>query len=44
VKEIKKDVKELSGKSGKRWEALVSQIITLVVAAVVGFLLARLGL
>lgn len=44
VKEIKKDVKELSGKPGKRWDALVSQIITLVVAAVVGFLLAKIGL
>lgn len=44
VKEIKKDVKELTGKPGKRWESLVSQVITLVVAAVVGFLLARIGL
>lgn len=44
VKEIKKDVKELSGKSGKRWDSLVSQVITLVVAAVVGFLIARIGL
>ena len=44
VKEIKKDVKELSGKSGKRWDSLVSHVITLVVAAVVGFLLARIGL
>lgn len=44
VKEIKKDVKELSGKPGKRWESLVSQVVTLVVAAVVGFLLARIGL
>ena len=44
VKEIKSDVKELTGKSGKRWDSLVSQIITLVVAAVVGFLLAKIGL
>ena len=44
VKEIKSDVKELTGKSGKRWDTLVSQVITLVVAAVVGFLLAKLGL
>lgn len=44
VKEIKCDVKELTGKSGKRWDTLVSQVITLVVAAVVGFLLAKIGL
>jgi len=44
VKEIKRDVKELTGKPGKRWDSLVSQIITLVVAAVVGFLLAKIGL
>lgn len=44
VKEIKNDVKTLTGKPAKRWESLVSQIITLVVAAVVGFFLARIGL
>ena len=44
VKEIKSDVKILTGKPGKRWDGLVSQIITLVVAAVVGFFLAKLGL
>ena len=44
VKEIKDDVKTLTSKPGKRWEALVSQIITLVVAAVVGYVLAHIGL
>lgn len=44
VKEIKDDVKTLTGKPAKRWENLVTQIITLVVAAVVGFVLARIGL
>lgn len=44
VKEIKDDVKTLTNKPAKRWESLVSQIITLVVAAVVGFILARIGL
>lgn len=44
VKEIKSDVKILTGKPGKRWDSLVSQIITLVVAAVVGFILAKIGL
>lgn len=44
VKEIKSDVKTLTGKSAKRWEALVSQIITILVAAVAGFILAKIGL
>lgn len=44
VKEIKKDVKSLTDKPGQRWEALVTQIIAIVVAAVVGFLLAKVGL
>lgn len=44
VKEIKNDVKSIKEKPGKRWDSLVSQIIGLIVAAVVGFLLARIGL
>ena len=44
VKEIKSDVKELANKPVKRWDNLVSQVITLIVAAFVGFLLARIGL
>lgn len=44
VEEIKGDVKSLKGRSGKRWDSLVNQIITAVVAAVAGFILAKLGL
>lgn len=44
VKEIKSDVKNLSGKSGQRWDNLINQIITIVAAAVVGFVLAKIGL
>lgn len=44
VKEIKGDVKSLTVKPAQRWENLVTQVITLVIAAVVGFLLAKLGL
>lgn len=44
VKEIKTDVKNLTGKSGQRWDNLINQIITVVAAAVVGFLLAKIGL
>lgn len=35
---------EEKGKPGKRWNDIVEQTIALVVAAVVGFLLARIGL
>lgn len=44
VKEIKNDVKSLTSKSGKMFDSIVEKIILLIVAAVVGFLLARLGL
>lgn len=44
VKEIKGDVKKLAGKPAKRWEAIVDNVIKLVVAAVVGFVLAKIGL
>lgn len=42
VKEIKSDVKSLAGKPAQRWEMLVTQIISLLVAAVVGFILAKI--
>lgn len=44
VKEIKSDVKTLAGKPARRWELLVSEILTVLIAAIVGFILARLGL
>ncbi len=44
VKEIKSDVKALASKPAQRWELLVTQIITLLAAAVIGFILAKLGL
>ena len=44
VKEIKNDVKTLTGKSGKRWEKVVETIITIVVSALAGFILAKIGL
>ena len=44
VEEIKGDVKSLTAKPAKRWDNLVSQIITLLVAAVVGFILAKIGI
>lgn len=44
VKEIKTDVKSLTSKSSKRWDNLVNQIITILVAAIAGFILAKIGL
>lgn len=44
VKEIKKDVKTLTQKPAQRLEFIVSEIIKLLVVAVVGFLLAKIGL
>ena len=44
VKEMKNDVKTLITKPAKRWDNLVSQLITLIVAAIFGFILAKIGL
>lgn len=44
VKEIKNDVKSLTNKPAKRWESLVNQLITIIVAAIAGFILAKIGL
>lgn len=43
VKEIKNDVKSLTSKPGQMWDSLVKQIVTALVAAVVGFILAQIG-
>lgn len=44
VKEIKSDVKNLTSKSAKHWDSLVEKIVWAIVAAVVGFILAQVGL
>ena len=38
------DVQELKAEPGKRWKSVVERVIYIIVAAVVGFILARLGL
>lgn len=43
VKEIKSDVKSLTSKPAKKWENLTNQIITILVAAIAGFILAKFG-
>ncbi len=44
VKEIKTDVKNLSDKPGKRWDNLVDKIVWAVAAALIAFLLSKIGL
>lgn len=44
VKEIKSDVKELASKPAKRWDSVVDKIVMIIVAAVVGYILAHVGL
>ena len=44
VKEIKSDVKSLTNKPAQRWDRMVEKVIWTVVAAVVGFMLAQIGL
>lgn len=44
VEEIKSDVKSLTNKPAQRWDSLVDKIILTVAAAVVGFVLAKIGM
>lgn len=44
VKEIKADVKTLAEKPGKRYDSLVDKVVWAVAAAVIAFLLGRIGL
>ena len=44
VKEIKTDVKALNEKPAKKWDGLVDKIILTIAAAVIGFLLSKLGM
>lgn len=44
VREIKDDVKMLTGKSGKMWDSIVEKIMLTIAAAVVGYILAQFGM
>lgn len=44
VKEIKDDVKSIKDKPGKRWDNIVTQVISIIIAAIAGFILAKIGL
>lgn len=38
------DVQELKAKPGKRWEQIVTTVLAVIVSAVIGYILARVGL
>ncbi len=44
VKEIKNDVKSIKDKPGQRWDSIVDKVIWAVLAAVIAFILGRIGL
>lgn len=44
VKEIKTDVKALAGKPARRWESVVDKIVLAIVAGLVLYCMAKLGL
>lgn len=42
VNDHERRIRDIEGKGGKRWEALVTQIISLIAAAVAGMLIGKL--
>ena len=42
--EMKDDVKQIKEKPGKRWDMAAEKVLTLIIAAVVAWMLARLGI
>ena len=44
VTDIKDSIEEIKEKPGKRWEGLVDKIILTIAAALIGFVLAQIGL
>ena len=44
VSEIKSDIKTIASKPAKKWDSLVEKIFLTVAAALVGFLLSKLGI
>ena len=44
VKEIKTDVKSMAEKPGKRWESVVMAAISAVLAIIIGYIFAKIGI
>lgn len=43
VKEIKKEVKEINAKPGKRWDSIVDKVLLTAVSAILLYIMAKLG-
>ena len=44
VNSIKREIKVLAEKPAKRWDGIVDKIISAIIAAIMGYALARIGL
>lgn len=44
LSEMKTDLKEIKEKPGKRWDNMAEKVLMLIIAAVVTFMLAKIGL
>ena len=44
VKAIRSDLKEIAAKPARRWEKVLEVAITVIISAVIGFFLAKIGL
>ena len=44
VNSIKREIKVLAEKPAKRWDGIVDKIISTIIAAIMGYALARIGL
>ncbi len=44
VKEIKSDIKDITAKPGKRWESIVEKALLTIVAGLVVYMMAKLGI
>ena len=42
--EMKSDVKQIKEKPAKRWDTMAEKVLTLIIAAVVAFMLSKIGL
>lgn len=44
ISEMKGDIKEIKEKPGKRWDTMAEKVLNLITAAVVAWMLAKIGL
>lgn len=43
VKEIKKDVKEMTGRAGRRWDSIVENVLRVITSSILLYVLTRIG-